>query len=332
MIVETPSLIRRGSYPQLPLSLSLLRIRAHEMVQSASIYISSDDVSYRLIGSTRLSHFGGPLLDALPSSTNSILEEGPTFTPMGPDIAQVQDFSSNEESWKLGMQIAVIVNTLTNETEICHLRNVTAISADVLRLDGLIRNRFDTVKASFPAGDSWVFITTPARGKLFTDPIITPGATVYVKIVPRARASMPISEVTPQSLTVRGKGIVPMDTSKPWVRLPFPQNPGFAIGGGLTLGVMYRSVLALGTGSGAMRRGFPHEHAPVDGLLVWRFRETAGDTIVHEASTRVASLEVSNSDLVSWFGSEPAEFDVGVVNAKNGFYSTEQKTRITRFS
>lgn len=313
--------------PRFP-SIIPLRIRRNKQTRGVTQYISPDGSSFRNIGFTHAYHFGGPLLDPLPANSYTLLEEGPRFTISGPDIARVLDLSSDHTSWLAGRQLAIFARA-DGEVEVAFLRNITVLSETEARLDGLVRGRFGDRKLDLSTGVDWVIITTRDNMRPINDYHMLPGATVWMKFPTRTQESMPLADADAIEMTLRGRGVVPEDTSIPWFTAPHKLSPCFVTGGGFSAKVMYHTAGYPGTGAGMQPAGFPFGDAPVRGKFVWRFRQM-DDTLVHEEVTSEPEIDVVNADLVAWFTSEPSSFRLGVAAADAGYYSNERTIDVQR--
>src|SRR5690606_27644871 len=101
-----------------------------------------------------------------------------------------------------GRQVAVIGE------EVFFLRKLTAVSGSTYRLDGLIRARYDTDRQAHAIGAK-VFICKFDEILALTDPLLTPGASLYVKAQPYAATGLSLASVSAINKTLYGKGLVP---------------------------------------------------------------------------------------------------------------------------
>ncbi len=211
-------------------AITIARIRAHNQINSSAIHLSDDNSTYDLLGSQVLYNAGGTLTEALADDTLHIIDEGPTFTPVGPDISEVLDLSASLDSWRAGRQKVVI------NGELFFLQKVTAMpgSGGEYRLDGLMRARYDTRKQAHSVGDT-VFILFDKSLRLFTDPIFTPGNEVFAKVQPTGpTGTLPLGQVVADSETLYGKGKVPPAPENLRLTAPFPLVKAFQTGQDLT--------------------------------------------------------------------------------------------------
>ena len=109
------------------------RIRNHDQIVLADIWISDDNVTYSQLGSSQSIQTGGSLDTGLAAGTDQEVEAGPDVFLFGPpDDNVIQDLSANEDLWRAGEQVVLI-----NE-EIMFVREVVAKGGGGgLHLDGL---------------------------------------------------------------------------------------------------------------------------------------------------------------------------------------------------
>jgi len=296
------------------------RIRAHAEITAAYIWISRDDTTYYDVGQEVNIITGGQLDETLAIDSDIFIDEGPEFTVLGPDIGDVSDYSADEENWRLGRQWLVI------DQEICFLKKVTAIGGVTYRLDGIIRARFDTVRAAYGIGAPAYIIQWDSIEK-FKDLLLQPGKALYVKVQPIAGESIGLADLEPINRTLKGKGIAPMNPAN--LRTENMRDV-FATGADIPLKWSYRSTALPKTGAGMQGAGDPVGQSAVQGEFVLRFY-TTGDVLKKELSgLLLRTYTVDNADLVTWFGAEPAAFKVSVVNVNGGVSSDAITITVTR--
>lgn len=183
--------------------IAMLRWRATEDTVSTLIHISSDGVSYTQIADVDTVQTGGILNEGIDINAPAIIEDGPTFDPTGVfDQEDIQDLSGDEASWRTGAQAAII------NGEIFFLRNVTIIDATHVRLNGLMRARFDTQNETHAAGDRVVIVTDL---DVLSSALFVPGATIWVKTQPSIAGSyVALGDVTPVAHVITGRAAAPL--------------------------------------------------------------------------------------------------------------------------
>ena len=312
---ELPSFLNKGS-----IKVICPYLRQNASVRAGAVHISADDSTYFRVHTEQGLQSGGALITSLTDTDPTFIDEGPTIQLIGPDIGEALDLSGDEENWRLGRQICII------NDEIFYLKNVTALGGDLYRLDGLIRARYDTVKGNH-AGGSWVFIFQNRNIKPFSDLLIQPDKTLYVKVQPIGINTSDLSDIAAHEVPVVGKGVVPMLPAN--LRTTNMMN-AWDTGDDVPLKWTYRSAAYLNSGAGLQGGGDPHATPPIEGNFTLRFY-TTGDVLKHEEPDIAdPSYTIDNADLVSWFTSEPADFKVSLVNVNAGYESEAVTITITR--
>lgn len=313
-LVEIPAYLQVGKR----MSVIVPRIRASADIAQADIHFSSDDVTYVQVGTELDLQTGGTLIDPLTSDGPSDVTTGPTFTVLGPDIDIVEDLSGDETSWRLGRQVVAI------NGELFFLKKVTAIGGDVYRLDGLIRARYDTVLEDHPAG-STIFIFQQDSVLEIQDPLITPGATIFVKTEPATSEPISIDLVPALEVTLHGKGIVPMDVRD--VRTQDMTN-AYTTGQDVTHVWEYQSALIPGTGAGMQNAGGPTGDSPVDGTFTVVISSVLN--VVKRTVTDILTpeYEYTAADRTT-DGLEGLDYKISVVNVSGGYSSDPVEITVT---
>lgn len=322
-IVEVPEYLLGGD----PMTVLIPRIRGHNQIISADLWISRDNTSYTLSG-TELNVQTGGLLDAdLAASGDHYLPTGPTITALGPDISTVLDLSADQTNWLLGRQLCVIVSD--GGTEICFVQKVTALGGDTYRLDGLVRARYDTLRLTHPAGAK-VFIFQNTSIEFIQDILLVPGEDLYSKTQPSSAAGqITLDSVAPVGTVLRGKGTVPMDPIALHVTAPQPQVRAYATGQDLSIKWGYRSTVLPKTGAGLQGAGVPTATSPVTGTFLIEFL-TTGNVLQRSVSQTTTTYTYTNANLVSDFGSEPSSYKVRVTLINGGYSSDPIELTITK--
>lgn len=317
-----------GVFPQ-TMAILVPRIRANSSVYITTLYLSDDGTTYTLDGSTRGYATGGVLTEALPADGPTFVATGPEFTEEGPDNAAALDLSADLTNWGLGRQLAVIVST--EGIEICFLQKSTALVSPARRLDGLLRARYDTRKADHPVG-ARVYIFDYDALEDVQDLLLAPDADLYVKSQPGTTAgNVNLSAVPPYANTLYGKGQRPITPEYVSVRAPFLNSPSFQTGDDITLSWAI-STGTVSTGAGGQSAGTVVGQPEIPGsvqLNLYNAANTLIDTITVDAD--VADYVLTNAELVSLFGSEPASFKVEALHSANGQVSpASPRLTITR--
>lgn len=296
------------------------RIRAHNEITSAYLWISRDGTTYIDKGELISLQTGGFLIDAIDEEDATIQTNGPTFTIAGPDVGEMPDYSGDDENWRLGRMWVVIGE------EIFFLQKVTAVAGDTYRLDGLIRARFDTEKADHAIGEP-IFIFPVDNPEKIEDILLIAEKDLYIKVQPIADESIALADCPAVDHTLLGKGVAPMKCAN--LRTVNMINI-FGTGEDVPLKWSYRSAALPKTGAGMQGAGDPTSQSPVEGEFVLRFR-TAGDVLVKEVDALTdPTYTADNADLVSWFSGEPSSFKVAVTNVNGGLESEEIEITVTR--
>lgn len=305
-----------------PMTLVIPRIRAHDQVSSADLWISRDNVTYQLVGHELNVQTGGLLSVQLNATDPSYMPLGPNIDAYGPDIATVLDLSADDTNWLLGRQLCVIVSDAG--TEICFLQNVTALGGISFRLDGLVRARYDTKRLTHPVGAK-VFIFENTSIEFIQDILLVPNEELFVKTQPDASAGqLALSLVAPEGMVLHGKGIVPMDPIALHVTSPVLAVPAYATGQDVGLKWGYRSTVLPKTGAGMQGAGVSIGSSPVEGQFTIEFL-TTGDVLKRTVVQTSNTYTYLNADLVADFTGEPASYKVRVT-LKNGGFSSDPIT------
>ncbi len=317
-IFEIPPPLKRDDEPL----VAPLRIRDNDRIRGADIFVSEDDVTYAHVGFVDTAATGGRLLEPLSATTDDHLETGPIFQLLGPDGANIRDFSLDPISWHRGRQLVVSGNG-----EICLLRNVVALGGGQYRLTGLIRARLQSKRVAHVVNEP-VFIVDPRLIVPLRDASFEPGATLYFKIQPFTLESqgIPLSEIPALQHVIEGHGVVPLDPANLFTT---NQTNSYIPGESPVFTWSFRSPLARRGGAGYQGYGKPTAAAQPFGTFRLRYRDTFSGTVRGESSGILRPpFTYANSVLQGHFGGEPSEFDVEVVNVANGFESAKATARI----
>lgn len=291
-------------------TIVVLRVRAHSAIRGAAIYMSMDNSTYDFAGSDDPGVPGGELIDELPASAYHFMELGPTFTALGPDIANVLDLSGNPSAWRSGQQLCLINN------ELFFLRNITSLGGDVYRLEGLIRARYDTRRATHEAGTKFVIFMRD-DGFAIQDVRILPETTVWVKASPFSSNALPISGLAPTGINPYGKGIRPVTPGKPRTTV---HRAGYLTGEDITFVWSYSTPRTKNVGAGGFPAGSAVETIPPEGDFVVQILNDM-DVEMNAYIAPGAEFEYTNAALISDFGSQPDSYQVRVFQRRLGYTS-----------
>lgn len=321
-IVELPEILT-GSTQR----VFVARIRAHDAVEGASVLISRDDTTYSTIGVDR-SQMQGGLLDAdLPADELYYLEQGPTITALGPDMANVLDLTGDDISWRNGRQVVVI------NGEVFFLKKATALGGDSWRLDGLLRARFDTRPQDHEAGDA-VYIIQDDDGLFTDDVLLEPEVTLYAKTVPFGYGSTDVTEAVVVETELYGKGVRPVPVSD----VALDISAGTAgldrhsyVGGDLPIRWSYSTPQTTGSGAGQSGAGTPQSDATAEGDFLVEILHATTNAVMRVEVTSTNGYTYTSADRVSDFGGDPAGgFKVRVTQLRGGFSADPVTETIAR--
>lgn len=314
-IVEVPEYLLAGG----AMTIVIPRIRAHNQIVNADLWISRDNTTYQLSGTELNVQTGGTLAVQLNASDDSYLPLGPTITALGPDISTVLDLSADDTNWLLGRQLCIIIGD--NGTEICFLQNVTALGGSTYRLDGLVRSRYDTQRLTHPIG-SKVFILQNTSIEFIQDILLIPNEDLSAKTQPLASSGqISLATVPPRSIVLHGKGVKPMDPIALHVTAPVSAVPAYATGQDASFKWGYRSTALPKTGAGMQGAGVSTAVSPVVGQFTVELL-TIGNVVKRSFVQAGTTYLYTNANLVTDFAGEPASYKVRVT-LKNGGFSSE---------
>jgi hypothetical protein len=296
-----------------PITLAVLRVRDHDQVAFANVHLSLDGTTYKLIDQDFGVHTGGALLEAIEADDPFTIETGPTLTIAGvPDTDALEDYTSDETSWRMGRQLAVIGN------EIFFVRKLTAVSGSTYRLDGLIRARYDTTRAAHAIGAK-VYVLQFDELTPITDPMLFPATSLYVKPQPVASTSLSLGSVTAVNKTLYGKGLVPPKPSGLRVSAPALGVPAYHTGEDVSLRWASRVANPVASGAGM----FPANSVVGEIVGATDFRievYDASDALVRTELRSTGRWTYANADLQIDLGGE-TDFTVKVYELRGGFAS-----------
>ena len=312
-----PQLIGGSSAPR----VFLLRVRAHAQVVGADALVSPDDSSYGKSNGSIAEVGGAQLLEGFAAGGPGLLETGPTFVALGPDLLDhVQDLSADEVSWTSGKFVAWC------DGEWMFPRQVVPLGGNVYRLDGVLRARYWSDATAHPAG-SIVYLFDSSKLAKLTAAFFAPGVEVFGKSIPATTSSVDPEDVLAQVLVLYGMGLVP--------RAPGPIISETLSGtwlAGEDLSFFWGwSTGAPGVGAGAFPAGSVTPTPPVQGTFTVVFRDELGDVKRTVTGLTAASYDYASATLIADFGgSEPDAIIVEVVHLLNGWQSGVGTTTFTK--
>lgn len=308
--IEVPAHLLEGGPP----AILLLRVRAHDQIAYATAHLSADDTTYRALGAEFGIGTGGELLEGIAADDAWEIGTGPTLELLGPpDDDVIDDLTADETSWRLGRQMALIGE------ELFFLKKLVAVSGTTYRLDGLIRARYDTERAAHAIGAE-VYLFQADEIAAFSDSLLTPGATLYLKSQPTAATSLSLASVTAVSKTLVGKGITPPRPCGLRVTAPVMGSASYRTGEDVTFKWASRIAFPVISGAGMQGAGLA-VGAGVIGTSVFEIRVyDATDTLVRTETRSVPEWTYATADLTTDLAGE-TDFRVEVDEVNGGFYS-----------
>ena len=290
----------------------VIRVRQSFQILGMVPYLSDSDVTYKQFDLQNQYAIGGKLLDEISDVGPSIDNSSPEFSITGPDAADVLDLTAGDDEarWRSGEQLCII------GSELFFLRGISPTATPgEYSLEGLIRARWGTVRATHAVGDNLI-IFRAADIKILKATFLIAGTDVFAKSVPFTTVDiMDISEITVETITYQGGGFRPLT--------PINLNTedltgGFETGVDTTFIWGYRNTIG-GAGAGLGFSDEPYNNPLPEGYFRLEFL-TTGDTIVRTVDLlTVPTYEYSNANRVSDFGSN--DFKVKVYNILNSLES-----------
>lgn len=306
--------------------LQVPRVRAHAQIVAAAIHLSRDNSTYTLQGEESGVAAGGTLDTAMTTSSASFHAQGPTFTALGPDIATVQDLSSDPINFGLGRQLVVFSSV--QGIEIGFLQKITSLGGGQYRMDGLLRARYDTRKLANPVGTK-VFILSDSELVSWDDVLLIPGEDLYTKSQPFTNGgSVSLASVPPFGAAIRGKGVVPIDPEGMYVAAPAKGSPSYVTGSDVTVRWAWSSSTSKNTGAGYQPAGTPVGAAPMKGVFIVELLTSAG-AVIQTASVSVPEIIYDNATLAASPINETT-FKVRVHQSYNGYDSNSVTLTVTK--
>jgi len=296
-------------------------IRGSAATVGHEVYISTDDSTFTSLGDDEGVYSGGLLEEDFPLSGATLVETGPEFTAEGDDIASVaQDLSADTEGWRAGKQMVFI------GSEILFVREITAVSGDTYRLDGVLRGRLGTAEEEHSIDDP-VFIVPYEDLTVYGDLLMRPGETYYFKVVPWGNQSIPLDELPSKSITLVGNGIVPPAVVNLRNDL---MNSYFAGTDSPTFEWTYRFGRDPGSGSGNQASGEACAASAVEGEFLIDVLD-ASDVVKRSLTVTEPTWQYTNANMLADFGgAAPSSFKISVVHAVGGRASAATVLTMTK--
>jgi len=322
-IVEVPEYLLDSS----DMTIIIPRIRAHDQILSADLWISRDDTSYTLNGTEMNVQTGGTLSVQLSATDPMYMPLGVTIDALGPDIATILDLSADHTNWMLGRQLCVISSSAG--VELCFVQSATALGGSSYRLNGLVRGRYDSIRLTHPIGAK-VFVFENTAIEDIQDILLVPEEDLYAKTQPNGTAGqLALSAVNPLAVTLHGKGIKPMDPIALYVTAPDKYVPVYHTAGNISFKWGYRSTASPKTGAGLQSSGAVCATSALQGIFNIEFL-TSGDVLKLAVAQTATTYTLTNAALVAAFGSEPTTFKVRITLTNGGFTSDPITLTITK--
>lgn len=313
-----------------PATIFVPRIRAHDQIFQARLSISPDNVTYTEQGVELDLQTGGTLDAILPAPNEGgagsseggliLLEQGPEFTALGPDIGIVADLSGDLTNWRIGRQICIIASLAGRE--VCFLRNVTALGGDTWRLDGLLRGRLETRAIEHEAGAE-IYIFDRDQVFQMQDPLIGIGLDIFAKAQPSAGGTLPIDATPANDVIIRGRSQAfrPVPAGALAVTSPWLIN-AYQTGDDLDFrwdyGTPQQQAFAAGLqGAGTALAGIPP--LPDEDFQI-EIRNAAGTIVLRTAFQILTTFTITNAEIITDHGSE-VTFQLWIYQRRGGLLS-----------
>jgi hypothetical protein len=306
MLYELPEYLNKGSQ-----ALFVPRIRQDTEIEQADIWISQDDVLYEQELLDTQIYTGGLLVTPLLATDPSLQMTGPIISILGPDIDIIPSLTGDLPNWRIGKIWCMILD------EICFIQNPVSLGGGQYRLDGLMRARYDTVKADHGVSTP-VFLFLREQITPFTDTFLTPNMLLYAKTQPSSGESTPLSDVEPVSRVLLGKGVVPMLPAN--LRTVNLAN-SYRTNEDVPFYWAFRSTEFPKTGAGMQGAGTAVGSSSPEGEFILTFKTISNGVKLAVSGILTNSYTITNAALRAAFGSEPTSFRVDLAN-KNGGYSS----------
>jgi hypothetical protein len=176
----------------------VMRVRDDVDIAGANVYLSTDAGDTGVDVGNAVECPGGTLNSPLSNSFygTTTVATGPSITPVGPDITNVQDLTGRDDEYNAGQQLAYI------EGEWFLLRKLTPVSGGY-RLDGLTRAQYGSSAVDHAANTPVFIISDRAQLNAIQSAILASGSMRYVRTQPFTDIDLvDVSFVDPVSFSV----------------------------------------------------------------------------------------------------------------------------------
>lgn len=311
-------------------TIVVLRIRATAAVAFADVLLSIDGTTYTKAARLFGGHAGGELDDPLDADGDLTLDQGPEFTALGPDIANVLDLSANDEAWLSGQQLALFADADGYIVEVAFVKALTAVGGSTWRLDGLLRARWGTFPQDLPAGTR-VFVVQADRLKPVNSVLLKPDVHLRVKTQPSDGQSIDLDAVLPVDKILHGRGVAPDEVFNLRPTAPFPGSRVYQTGQNFVFAWSFISNKVAGTGAGMQPAGAPTPSGAPGDEFILRVYSARDNLTLQVEDLSEASHALSNAALVAAFGgAEPTSFKVDVAQIRAGYEYVGPRITMTR--
>lgn len=326
--LETPFSFNNGQDPNL--ALSVLRNRAHNEISGAEVFLSNNDITYDLSANQNSFAPGGTLdedFDTTQDAPSGVIEDGPLFTTDDPSgITLVENFNSDLQAWRTGIQACLIVNLAAGTFEIFYLRSIEAVATNQFRLKGLIGGRGETQSKAHVTGDR-VFIFRPDSIRQQIHPFLNLDEGVFIKTQPRTSAKVQtLSDVVSQEITIKGNAFRPLPLDNFFgnfvQRGPLDE---WSVGADTTFRWDFRIKPGTGLGAGELGAGIPigTDTPTPEGTFTLVITDLADVVKRTEIGLTSPTFLYTNVALVADFGGEPTSYKAKLTEVV-GAYATDQ--------
>lgn len=301
-------------------------LRAHAQTIESIVHASRDNTTYTILGKESAAASGGRLDVSMAAAAPYYQAQGPTFTIVGPDVANALDLTGDDVSWSKGRQVCAIVDD--QGLELCFVRKITVLSSTQARLDGLLRARYDTRRRAWSAGAE-VYVFSNDELTDFSDVLLDPGEDLYVKSQPVASGGLlPIAAVAPIAQVLRGKGLVPVDPEALYVRAPHVGSASYNGAEDVTVAWGWSTSSSTNTGAGYQPAGTAIGAPVIKGTFEVELRTTGGTLVSTQTTTNPFVTFAAATLSAAPINGNSFKFRVRHVN--NGFASEFVELTVTK--
>lgn len=294
------------------------RIRDNTQIQFADLHLSEDDTTYQDEGREFDAQTGGTLDAEWSASTAYEVAQGPVITLLGPDASAAVDLTGDEAGWRSGRQMVLVGD------EILFVKKLTALGGSSYRLDGVLRARFDTERATHAAA-SKVYVVQLGKILELRSALLAPNKEIFAKSQPSGQhGAISLASVTADSRTLIGKGIVPMPVG---ALRTADQRSTFRTGEDVDFLWSYRSTQVPRTGAGMQGAGIGVGASEFVGDFELKFY-TLGLTLKATKLVDATQYTYENIDILADFGGEES-FIVEVRNVNGAWKSAARSIQVS---